>query len=241
MVRLSSIRADQDGFSLVELLVSMLVGMIVLFGILAIVDGTTRSSARTTARVTANQIARPALAQIIDELHSSCISPDLAPVQALSSDTAITFFYSSDRGVSPVPSKRKIELTTTSGVGTIDETVYPYASGSAPTWSFSTTGTTTRLVTGVTGAKTSGSTTVPLFRYYAYDPSTATVSTTPLDTPLSAEDAATVVKVTVAFAIKPNKNTTTDDPAATVSLTDSALLRFSPASTVVGESLLPCA
>ena len=241
MERLARIRDDQAGFSLIELLVSMLIGMVVLFGILAIVDGTTRSSARTTARVTANQTARPALTKIIDELHSSCISPDLAPVQAGSSDTALTFIYSTDRGVAPVPEQRKIELTTVGGVGTIDETRYAYAAGIAPTWTFAPTGTTTRMVTGVTAATTSGTTTVPLFRYYAYNPSTATVSTTPLTTPLSAEDAATVVKVTVAFAVKPNKNTTTNDPAATVSLSDSVLLRFSPASTVAGESLLPCA
>ena len=58
---------------------------------------------------------------------------------------------------------------------------------------------------------------------------------------MSATNAAKVVQVNVSFAVTPNKNTVADDPNATVSLSDSVLLRFSPASSTAGESLLPCA
>ena len=157
----------EDGFSLVELLVAMSVGMIVLFGILAIVEGTTNSSARTTARVTANQTARPALTKIIDGLHSSCTTPDLAPVQAGSGDNSITYTYAVEDGpngsisVVPTPIQRTVALNT--GTGILSQTDSP--------------GTTTQIVTGVNRAKI-GTTTVPLFRYYAYDTTTAAVSNT---------------------------------------------------------------
>ena len=139
----------------------------------------------------------------------------------------------------PVPSKRKIELTTTGGVGTNNKTHLPLCERQRPAWTFSPTGATTRLVTGVTAATISGSRPFP---------SSAITPTTRdgdgLDEPpqhaAERRGRGKVVKVGVAFAIKPNKNTMTNDPAATVSLSDSVLLRFSPASTVVGESLLPC-
>ena len=253
MSRLQRIRDDQSGFSLIELLVAMGIGVVVLFGMLAVVDTTSRSSARTTARVVANQSARPLLTRIIDDLHSSCISADFSPIQPGSSDDSITYIYASDNApgdaiaVTPTPTKRTISLNPSTGV--LNQTVYPYNTTEnkpAPLWTFLPTGTTTQLATNISRATLgSPATSPPIFSYYAYDPDTATVSASALPAAppngLSAEDAATVVKVVVSFAVTPNNKLVTPDPGAKVTLSDSALLRFSPASQTAGESLLPCA
>lgn len=229
--------ADEDGFSLVELLVAMSIGIIVLIGVLAIVQATSRSSNRTTARIAADQAARPALTRIIDELHSSCISPDLAPILQGSGNSSVTFIYSADGGVSPVPQKKTITLDSS---GLITEYTYAYSGGTAPDWTFSTTASPRQLVKNVTPAAAGGQTGLPLFRYYAYDSGGALSAVTPAAGGLSATEAAAVVQVTVALAVTPPKTTVSPDKAATLSLSDSALLRFSPASTTSGDNT-PCA
>lgn len=232
MSRLGKIR-DEDGFSLVELLVAMMMGTVILLGTFAIVQAATRSSNRTTSRVVANQAARPVLSRIIDELHSSCISPDLAPILAGSSDSSISFIYSSDGGVTPVPTKKTISLTS----GTLNEASYAYSSGSVPTWTFNATPTNYQLQTNV-GSGTIVGATVPLFQYFAYD-NTGAVSSSALATPLSVSDAASVAAVTVTFSIQARKTSVNGDAGGAVTVSDSALLRFSPATTAVGENT-PC-
>ena len=65
-----------------------------------------------------------------------------------------------------------------------------------------------------------------------------------MSTPLARTSAARlcgkVVKVGVAFSVTPAKNKWSTDAGANVSLTDRALLRFTPASTTPPESQLPC-
>lgn len=233
MTRLRMLRDEQEGVSLAELVVAMSIGLIVLLGVFAVVQVSTHSSNRTTSRVVANQTARPVLTRIIDELHSSCISPGLAPIQTGSGPYSMTFIYSTKNGVTPEPSKLTISLTS----GIISESVYTYSSGSAPTWTFSATPATTRLMVNASDAVVGGAS-VPLFRYYAYD-SNGLVSTTPLTTPLSDTDAGLVVKVSVAFKVTPPKTTVNPDTAAALSLADSVLLRFTPGSTTSGENT-PC-
>ena len=79
---------------------------------------------------------------------------------------------------------------------------------------------------------------MPLFRYYAYDG--GAVSTTPLPTPLSAENAALVVQVDVAFAVSPGRRSGERGEHAPITLADSATLRLEPASEDSAEVNLPC-
>lgn len=225
---------EEHGFSLVELLVAMSIGIIVLFGAVSIIQGSVRSSNRTTARVLADQAVRPVLSRIVDELHSSCIEVNAAPVRVGSSGSSISFTHQTGSAVSPVPVLRKITLSS----GTLSESVYANTGGTAPSWTFATTpASTVQRLTSV-GPATIGGAVVPLFRYYAYDAG-GLISSTPLATPLSAANAAKVVKVDIALAAVPAKTTVEADTAAAVSLSDSVLLRFSPADTA-GTENLPC-
>lgn len=226
----------EDGSTLVELLVAISIGMIVLVGILNVVDASSRSSNRTTARVQANQAGRPALSRIIDQLHSSCVGPGAAPVLAGSDGSTISFLHATGSAVTPVPAKRTFALSS----GTLIDSVYANTGGASPSWTFAASPSSTfQVATGVGLASLgSPSSTVPLFRYFAYDAG-GQLSSTPLPTPLSAADALKVVSVDVAFSVTPTKTTPNPDAGAPVSLSDTALLRFSPAGSPAAGNL-PC-
>ncbi len=224
---------DEAGFTLTELLVSMAVSMIVFGAIITMTMVATQNQDRVASRVAANQRARPALTNLVDHLHSACVAPGVAPIQAGSTSNTMQFLSLSGSSVSPTPNKRVVALAGT----TLNEQVFPATGGAPPTWTFSPTASSTRqLLSGVGPAKIGG-TTVPPFRYYAYDG--GTVSTTPLPTPLSAEHAALVVQVDVAFAVSPGGGPVSEANTP-ITLADSATLRLEPASEDSAEVNLPC-
>jgi hypothetical protein len=225
---------DERGVALPELLVAITAGIAVLFGVFTMSEGTLRGSARVQQRVDATQRSRPVLTHILDELHSSCISPNISPVLPGSTGSSITFLHKTGTAVTPNPDKRVISLTGT----TMSESVYPYLSGSAPDWIFGATPTTTRLLTNV-GSGSVGGAAVPLFRYYAYNSTTGAIDPTPLTTPLSSDDADRTVQVDVAFSSAPTKTRVVENNTALTSY-DSVLFRFSPAAEDASQSQLPC-
>lgn len=236
MIRRRVSLRDDRGVTLVELLVTMVSGMVVLLGIFTITDVATRTSAKVTSRVDADQRARPVMQRLIDHLHSTCLGPNVAPVQAGSSDTSIGFLHQTGAAVSPVPVKRVVTLTA----GTLSESVYAVSGGTSPSWTFSSTpSSTTELLTKV-GSATVGNPAVnaPLFQYFTYE--NGQISTTPLPTPLSAIDAARTVQVTVSFSVLP-RAATPNDSKASLSISDTAYLRFAPPSEDTSKVSVPCA
>lgn len=232
---------DQRGFTMVELLVGMALSVAVLIGILGIVDVTTRGSARVASRVDADQRARTTLQRLMDELHSTCVAPNVLPVVAASNGYAsngstLIFLQQTGSGVTPTPTQRVVTLEG----NTLKERVYSATGGTAPNWTFaSTPSSTTTLMTDVGAAKFgSPPAAVPLFQYFAYQG--AQLSTTPLPTPLSASDAARTVAVTASFSVSPSSNGA-NDPNASATVSDSVVLRLSPASEAATEVNPPCA
>jgi hypothetical protein len=225
--------SGEQGITVVELVVAIAAGLMVLMGSFAILNGTLRGAARTSQRVDANQRGRPVLTKIMDELHSVCVGPGVPPILPGSTDNSITFIHKAGSEVEPKPDKRVITLSG----GTLSETVYPYLSGTSPNFTFSSTATTTRMLTNVGAGQVNGAS-VPLFRYYGYAPGGA--GTTPLPTPLSAVDAAKTIQVNVAFAVSPSKTQVVEAGTA-VTLTDTVLMRFTPSAEDATSSNLPCA
>jgi hypothetical protein len=218
-----------------ELMVAMAVGLVVLSGVLVLVQVVAKNEARVSAHVLANQRARPVMTRLIDLLHSGCVAPGVAPVLPASSDTSLGLISKSGSAVNPTPDKHIISLTGS----TLNESIYAATGGASPSWTFAASPYSSRaLLSGVTlGSTGSPSTTVPLFRYYAY--AGGQVSPTPLPTPLSQTDATRTVKVEVAFATAP-KSTPSMDPKAPITLSDSVALRLEPASEDANEVNLPC-
>ena len=224
---------DQSGFTIAEMLMSMAVSLVILTAILAMTTVATHSQDRVASRVAANQRARPALVNLLDRLHSACVAPGIAPILAGSSSSTIQFLSQPGSAVSPTPSKYVVALSGTQ----LTEQRFAPTGGAPPTWTFSGVPSSTRqLLTGVGPAKVGG-TTVPLFRYYAYNG--GQVSTTPLPTPLSAGNAALAVQVDIAMAVSPGGGPVADANTP-ITLTDSATLRLEPASEDSSEVNLPC-
>lgn len=216
---------DQRGVTLVELLVTVALGMIVIMAVLTVTEVAMRSSAKTSTRVAADQRARPVMQRLVDQLHSTCIGPEAGPILAGSTETALSFLHQTGSAVTPTPNKVVVSLAS----GALNEDVYPATGGAAPNWTFSSTATSSRqLLTGVGPAALGDPPSdAPLFQYYAYNG--GSVNPTPLPTPLSAADAVLAVQVEVAFSVSPLGNPV-QDAKAPVTVTDSVLVRFSPAS-----------
>ena len=225
---------SEGGYSLVELLVAMTTGMIVLGGIMGVIQITTQHQRVVADRVVANQRARPAMTNIMNDLHSACVAPKVTPVQTGSTGSELRLVSRTGSSVSITPEKHIVTLTGT----TLRESIYPVTGGTAPTWTFASTPSSTRtLLNGVTAG--SGGV-PPMFQYFGY--SSGVISTTPFTTPLSAANAAATVQVTVNFSVSPNESgASTADPNASVLLSDAAVFRLSAASEDVTEVNVPCA
>jgi hypothetical protein len=211
--------------------------MTVVLATFALVDVVMHNSSRVSARVHANQDARPVLQRLLDELHSTCLGPNVAPVLAGSTSSSASFLHQTGSSVSPTPDKQVVSLTGT----TLSETIYPSTGGTAPNWTFSVTPSSTRELLTQVGAGAVGTppATVPLFRYYADQ--SGQIAATPLPTPLSAADAARAVQVSVAFSYTPPSDSPIPDGRAAISISDSTYLRFSPFSEDVTKVNGPCA
>ncbi|HSR93297.1 MAG TPA: prepilin-type N-terminal cleavage/methylation domain-containing protein [Solirubrobacterales bacterium] len=226
--------SDERGFTLVELLIGMMVSMVVLAAIMAMVQVATGDQNRVSQHVIANQRGRPVIDRIIDRIHSACVSPGLAPVRAGSEENSMILYSKSGSTVSPVPNTYVIALAS----GKLTETVAT-GSGTEPSnWTFGTPSSPVQLLDGVGTAQVGEPpAAVPLFRYYAYEG--GHVATSPLPTPLSAENAAKTVQVNIAFKVAPSAASASVAGAA-VTLTDSATLRIEPASEDSAQVNLPC-
>jgi hypothetical protein len=218
---------DERGMTVAELVITIPIFLVVFTAIMMMVQVATHNQDRVARRVAVNQKARPELTRLMDQLHSACVAPAVAPILAGSTSNSLIFISKAGEEVSPTPDKH---IVTLSG-GTLSESIYP-GSGSAPPWTYSPTPSSTReLLTGVSSPA--------LFRYYKYED--GQVSTTPLPTPLpnglSQADAATTVQVAISFTYSTGAG---NDPNAPITLSDSATLRLEPASEDTSEVNLPC-
>jgi Tfp pilus assembly protein PilW len=227
--RLDLIR-EERGVTVIELVVATLAGMTVFLGLTMVVVGAMHQTTRVSKRVHATQDARTVLHRIVTELHSACVSADVAPIQQNSSGTSMSFVYQTGSAPSLTPVLRQVTLTGS----TLTLTTYNATSGSTPKWTFNSTPASTQtLITGVSAV--SGS--IPLFRYYKYE--NGLISTTPLSVPLSAANAAVAVQVNLAVKVSPPGSTVTDAKAAGI-VQDSALLRFTPPAYNPAATNPPC-
>src|SRR6185312_9078950 len=104
---------DERGTTLVELMVGLAAGMVVLAALSMVMIVAIRTTSRVGARVDATQRARVAMTKITEQLHSACIQPQMAPVQAESTSTKLVFIHAKPgtaSGVASMPMKSTIRL-----------------------------------------------------------------------------------------------------------------------------------
>ena len=215
---------DERGFTVIELMITTAVGIGLMLSVFTIVDITMNNSASVAARVDANQRARPVMQRLMDELHSTCVTANNAPILEGSGENQIRYHHQTGTAVSPVPEKHVVTFAN----GTLTQEEFTSNGGTPPAWTFTSTPHSDRqLLAGVQQAELDPGGIVPVFRYYADDD--GSISTTPLPVPLIAADAKRTVQVTVAFAVEAD-SAAMGEPDEVVSLTDSAVFRFSPFS-----------
>lgn len=228
---------DQRGLTLIELLVAMIAGLVVSLAAFSILDTSLSQSARIADRVSADQRGRTAMEKIMLKLHSSCVAAKTTPVEPGSEANKLLII--SQTGSEASFSKvllHKVYLEK----GNLIDAAYPNTGAKpAPNWEFSGAPESTQtLLTGVTQSESSEKTLIPIFQYYRYEGSA--LSKTALSTPLKEKEAEETAAIVVSFTTTPESGTA-DKRAGerSVNLTDTAVLRFSPASP--SASNLPCA
>lgn len=223
--------ADERGTTLAELVIGTALAMVVFSALAMLVISSIHASARVTARVHATQNARIALVKVIEELHSSCVIPKIAPVQAGSSGTLLSFSHAPATEGTSATVKPVLSKVALSGTNLI-QTDYASLGGIPPTFSKTAMGPSLTLASNVTPTPPSSK----LFSYFSY--SQGNLVEIP-QKELGTIEAASVIQVKVAFTGLPPKTTTTDVNVG-ASVANSAMLRLTPPSFQAGAGALPC-
>ncbi len=236
---------DERGLTLIELLVAMIAGLVVSFAAFSILDTSLSQSARVADRVSADQRGRTAMEKIMLKLHSSCVAAKTTPVEPGSEANKLLIISQTGSEASFA----KVELHEISftekekGKGKLTDTAYENTGAKpAPNWEFNLAKPIRiqTLLTGMTQSENSEKKAIPIFQYFKYEGSK--LSETPLAAGelLNEKTASEVAAITVTFTTAPESGTA-DKRAGerSVNLTDTAVLRFSPASP--SASNMPCA
>ena len=233
MSHFNAIRKDERGATMVEVLVSTGTGLVVLSALTMVIVVSMHANSRVSARVDATQRARLAVTKIMQQLHSACVAPKIAPIQPSSTGTSIKFIHapvSQGNAVAPLPTLTEISLEK----GVLTQTDWPGTGGASPNWTYSGTATKKTLLTDVAPVAPSSS----IFTYYASNNGSTTP--TPQSTPLEA-GAALTIQVRVALSANPTRGKSPiADPNAASVVQNGATLRLTPPSFNAAATALPC-
>lgn len=233
MRRLRERGRDERGTTLVELVVGMAAGLVVMAALITLIMVTLNTTSRVSARVHATQEARIALTRIIEQLHSACIAPKVAPIRAGSSDNELRFVHATGSAVSPTPTLTKI---TYSG-GALTQRDYAWKSGTAPFWVFEESAPIRTVLLNDRIAPITGK---PIFAYYGH--TSGAVSTTAFSAAppggLSEIDASRTIQVSAAFKAVPRDDN--GENATPTRIQGSASLQLTASSYNAAAQSTPC-
>jgi prepilin-type N-terminal cleavage/methylation domain-containing protein len=210
---------EQNGFTLVELVVAMAAGMIVATSLFTILDVSLRSTTRTFSRIDATQRARSAVDRIGNEMHSACVVNSVIPVISGSGSNSLSFWSQYGNGVALTPVKHTVVFDPTAH--TLTDSTYTVTGGSAPDWTTAATPTSSETV--LTNVDQSGST--PVFKYFS---SSVTGQVLQSPTPLSTTQVRDTTSVTFTLAVRPAGGSNEDASLVPDTVTNSVSLRLSP-------------
>lgn len=221
---------DESGTTLVELMVAIMTGLVILSALTMVILTTLHGSARVTARVEATQRARIALVRLMEELHSACVTPEVAPVKKDSTGNLLRFIHQTGSGVQPIPVYSIVSFSA----GTLTQQDYA-VTGTAPNWGQGAAiGSPQTLLTHVTPTPPASS----IFSYYRYE--NGAISKTAQKTPLEETEAELTVGVHAALTAAP-EHTPVADAGASAAVQNAATLRLTPPSFNEGSPSKPCA
>lgn len=224
---------DETGTTLVELMVALMAGLVIFSALTTMVVTTMHGSARITARVEATQRGRIAMTRLMEQLHSACVTPEIAPIRAGSTGNSLKFVHQTGAAVSPTPILSVVSYSN----GTLTQSDYAATGGTSPSWTFASTPSSTRILLTKVGPIPPSTSIFSYYRYFS-----GAVSETPLNPPasgLSAEESALTVEVRAALSANP-LSTSVKDTGAEANIRNSATLRLTPPSFNEGSPSKPC-
>lgn len=208
---------DEEGTTLVELLIGMGMGMVVLAGLSMVLIVTLHGNARINARVEATDNASVTMTRIITELHSGCVEPTVAPVQAGSTSTKLIFTHGSYGG-------------TASNTATLSEITY---SPTEQTLTQTDPPSKPRTLLSNVSPLPDGE---PVFSYWMYQGGSIVELSR---AGLKGDEADETILVKIAFQASPRSEPVSDAGADTA-IRNSATLRLTPPSYSQSATALPC-
>jgi type II secretory pathway pseudopilin PulG len=226
---------DASGFTLIETLVAMVTGLVVVGAAYAILEVSLHQSSLLTDVTQATQLGRVTMTRMVDELHSACIAPKFAPVQAESTEKKLIFIDAyTEKAEIATAYKHEIVLEGE----TLTDKTYNSNGGSWPKFTFPGAPTST-LIFGqpITRVEPEKEKWTPLFQYYAYATKTSSGSSTPSSTlnetnisttALTTKQAESVGAVRIVFNQAPTSNRT--KTGRQVEMTSQNTLAFSAPS-----------
>jgi len=199
------LRADESGYTLIELVVGMSIALVVIMATFAVIDRATTVQAEVADRQEAIQRGRQAMELITRQLRSQvCLGESAEPISYGDGET-ITFYADLSDGSVNVAQRTLTYTPADDGVpGRITEDVR-IGVGEYPDLAFGSTPDTSRVLVDGVEQSTSGGTAQPVFRYYAFQPGSPTGDLLLLSTPLSATDASRTVMVRIAYTTMPER------------------------------------
>jgi type II secretory pathway component PulJ len=245
---------DARGFSLIETLVAMVTGLVVIGALFAILEVSLHQTSRVADVAQATQLGRTTMTRIVHELHSVCLAPGFAPVQAGSNASELRFVnaYSSEAEITSASvAEHRIKWESNA----LTDYSYPGNGGTSPQFTFQSTpsplkGTRISEQEGIASSLVGGKP-APIFQYYSYgakshsgeESSLSTLSETPLvgagaEGRLTTAQAETVAAVQIRFTTLPADRNA--QRGRGVDLSDQVTFAFSaPASEATVEAS-PC-
>jgi hypothetical protein len=213
---------DESGTTLVELLVGMGMGMVVLAGLSMVLIVTLHGSARVDARVEATDNARVVMTRIIEELHSACVEPRLAPVQLSSTENLLRFKHGTYGSTSAVAAANQTAVLSE----------IAYTNEHTLTQTDPATSSKPRILLSNVSPIPGGE---PMFSYWKYDNGNLEELRR---TGLVENEANEAILVKIAFQARPKSEPVSDAGAATA-VRNSATLRLTPPE-FSATTVLPC-
>lgn len=161
--------AGEAGLSLVELLVAIVSSLVVIGALMGLLVVSQHQTAILRDVSQATQDGRTAMTRIVDELHSSCIAKEFAPVQKESTGSKLILVdaYSKEAEIKSGERTRVDVLTYSKEKRTLTDETIPSSGGEWPNFAFGGKARKANIGSGI-GETIVGAKAVPLFTYYEY-------------------------------------------------------------------------
>ena len=209
--RLRTLRSDESGFTLIELITAMSIGLVLLMAAFLVLDRATAVSQEIANRQDALQRGRHAMETIVRDLRSQvCLGDEKEPITAADS-SRVTFYIDTSDGSKQVHQR---SIRYDAATKNVYEDIF-IGSGTYPDLVFGAPSETRLLVSGVEPILDNG-VARPILRYYAFKQGGVPGDLQLLAAPLSTNDAIRTVLVKVGFTVLPDRRVPKNREATTM-------------------------